>query len=119
RPPGRAEADSYLSPGRAERQSRRRTRRRVRSTPRLVLSERAPDARADRQRLRRQLRVGDEHARAAHGRTDAARDDAMAVARPAGVDGRQRCGRAIVQRAEKEVGGSPVPPLTTWTDDLD
>ncbi len=65
------------------------TGRRVRPAARLVPPERAAEGRADRKRLRPELHVGHEHARPAHGRTDSARDDAMALARPSGVDGSQ------------------------------
>src|SRR6185295_5633023 len=115
RPVEREEADSNLSAGRTQRQSRRRTRRRpVRSAARLVLPERAADAGAHRQGLRRQLHVGHEHARAAHGRTDSARDDAMAVARSRRLDRRQRHDRAIVQRAEAEVGRRGTDRIIEW-----
>ena len=62
----------------------------VRPAPRLVPPERPPDAGADREGLRRELRLGHQHARPAHGRPDAARDDALALARPSGVDRRER-----------------------------
>ena len=40
-----------------------------------------------------------------HGRADSAGDDALAVARPSGLDRSRRHGRAVVQRALKIVGG--------------
>ena len=55
--------------------------------------------------LRRELHLGHEHARPEDGRADPAGDDAVAVARPSGVDRPQRHGRAIVQRAKEVTEG--------------
>jgi enterochelin esterase family protein len=79
--------------GRAQRQQGSGTRRwRLRPAPRLVLPERAADAGAHRKRLRPELHVGHEHARPAYGRTHSARDDALALARPSGLDRSERRG---------------------------
>ena len=57
---------------------------------------------ADGEGLRRQLHLGHRPARPEAGGRDHARDDALAVARPPGVDGSQRRDRARVQRAERD-----------------
>ena len=56
--------------------------------------------------LRRELLLGHRPARPEAGRRDHARDDALALARPSGVDRRERYGRALVQRAREQERGS-------------
>ena len=99
----RAQADSRVSAGRTKRQSRCRTRRRRYDQRRdwFFQNVRAHDG-AHREGLRRQLRMGLEHARPADGRADAAGDDAVALARPAGLDGPERQRRTRLQRAQEE-----------------
>ena len=73
------------------------------SAARLVSPERPAEGRAHGKRLRPELHVGHEHARSAHGRADPARDDALALARPRGIDRSQRHRGARLQRTQ-EIG---------------
>ena len=64
----RRSRSAYSSAGRPQRQSRRRARRQLRPEARLVLSECAADEGADREGLRRELRLGHRTARPEDGR---------------------------------------------------
>ena len=76
---------------------------RVRRDARLVLSERPADEGADAEGLRRQLRVGHEQPRPEVRRGDPAGDDALALARRAGLHRPERRGGAGFRKpAEKK-----------------
>ncbi len=98
----REEADSHLHAGRTQRQPRDRPRRQLRREARLVLPERAADAGAARQGLRPELPVGHRPAQPEARRLDLPGHDALAVARPPGVDRREGYGRAILQQTARE-----------------
>jgi predicted alpha/beta superfamily hydrolase len=91
-----------LSLRRKKRQSWPARRGSLQRSARLVLSKRANDAGTQRERLRPELRVGDEQARTEDGRGDLARHDALAVARSPVLQRSERRGGAIVRRPEEE-----------------
>ena len=69
-----------LPPGRQERQSGTGPRRSLRPDPRLVFSKRPADEGADGEGLRGELHLGHRPPRSETGRSDHARDDALAMA---------------------------------------
>jgi enterochelin esterase-like enzyme len=72
---------------------------RIRRDARLVFPERPADEGADRERLRRELLMGDESPRPEIRRRDPARNDALAVARRPGLHRPERYGGAQFSRA--------------------
>src|SRR5262249_52112957 len=98
---GRAEADPRLPVRRAQRQPRAAGRP-VRRADGLVLPERAADEGADAEGVRRELRLGDERARAEVRRGGPAGHDAVAVAGRAGVHRPEGHGRAGVPAAGRQ-----------------
>lgn len=84
---GGEETHPHFHAGRPQRQSPARQ-----PEWRLVLPKRAADARPHGQGLRSELRVGHEQPRAKNGRRDFPRHDALALARPTGLDRSERSG---------------------------
>ena len=91
----------YLQDGRNDNRGIGRERQ-LRRDARLVLPERAADGGAARQGLRPQLSVGHRPAQPEARRRDLPRHDALALARPPGLDRREGHGRAVVQHKPPE-----------------